>query len=60
MKKYLTVVFEYDQGAKLPQELLEVFRTHCQYQDITITAVSLEDEITRNEQLEEDSYNEDE
>lgn len=55
-KKYLTVVFEYNQGAKLPQELTAAFASDSmEYRDTKITAVSLEDEISRVERLEAES-----
>lgn len=55
-KKYLTVVFEYNQGAKLSQELTAAFASDSmEYRDTKITAVSLEDEISRVERLEAES-----
>lgn len=55
-KKYLTVVFEYNQLAKLPQELTAAFASDSmEYRDTKITAVSLEDEISRVERLEAES-----
>lgn len=51
-KKYITVVFEYEQGAVLPEKLTEAFKGDGEYKDTRITAVSLEDEISRVEQLE--------
>ena len=55
-KEYLTVVFEYESGAKLPQELTDAFTSASgAYKDARITAVSMEDEISRCEQLENES-----
>ncbi len=52
-KKYITVVFEYEQGTKLLQALTTAFSSDSRiYIDAKITAVSMEDEITRCEQLE--------
>lgn len=51
-KKYITVVFEYEQGAALPQELTEAFKGNGEYRGTCISAVSLEDEISRVEKLE--------
>jgi len=51
-KKYITVVFEYEQGATLPKELTEAFKIGSEYKDTLITAVSLEDEISRVDKLE--------
>ena len=52
-KKYMTVVFEYEEGANLPMNLTTAFSSYDKkYEDTTITAISLEDEISRVEQLE--------
>ena len=52
-KNYLTVVFEYEEGATLPQELTTAFASPSMtYGDTRITAVSMEDEISRVERLE--------
>jgi hypothetical protein len=51
-KKYMTVVFEYSDGAELPQEITKAFCGDGSYKDTTITAVSLEDEVSRVELLE--------
>lgn len=52
-KKYITAVFEYEDGASLPQELTAAFASPSMaYSDARITAISMEDEITRVEQLE--------
>jgi len=51
-RKCITVVFEYDDGAKLPLKLTEAFAKNEAFQDVKISAISLEDEITRVEQLE--------
>ncbi|WP_045861695.1 hypothetical protein [Teredinibacter purpureus] len=51
--KYMTVVFEYEDGAALPLELTAAFKgERSAYKDTTITAISFEDEISRVEQLE--------
>jgi hypothetical protein len=49
----MTVVFEYEDGAELPAELTSAFKTDSMiYRDTKITAISLEDEISRVERLE--------
>ena len=59
-KKYITVVFEYDEGAELPKKLTKAFADNAEFEDSKITAVSLEDEFSRIEtlekELEESSY----
>lgn len=52
-KNYLTVVFEYETGAQLPKDITEAFAGDRKYHGVEITAVSLEDEISRVEQLEQ-------
>ena len=53
MEKYITVVFEYEQGASLPKELFKAFATEDRvYKDTQITGVSTEDEFVRVENLE--------
>lgn len=53
-KKYLTAVFEYDESAEVPRAITEAFKSDSMmYGDVKVTAISLEDEITRCEQLEE-------
>ena len=53
-KKYLTAVFEYEDGAELPKALTEAFASETmKFQDTRITAVSMGDEILRCEQLEQ-------
>jgi hypothetical protein len=52
MNKYITVVFEYSDGSKLPQELSLAFSTGGQYKDTVITAMSLKDEISELDKLE--------
>lgn len=52
-KQYITAVFEYEKGAKLPAKLTEAFKSESMvYEDVKITAISLEDEISRVESLE--------
>jgi hypothetical protein len=52
-KQYLTVVFEYEEGAKYPSELTSAFANNDgKFKDVNITAMSREDEITRIEKLE--------
>lgn len=49
----MTVIFEYEEGANLPMNLTTAFSSYDKkYEDATITAISLEDEISRVEQLE--------
>ena len=50
--QYLTVVFEYDDGAKYPSKITQAFADGGQFEDATITAMSREDEITSVEKLE--------
>ena len=51
-KQYLTAVFEYDDGAEYPSKLTQAFADGGKFEDVTITAMSREDEITRVEKLE--------
>ena len=51
-KKFITAVFEYNQGDHFPAALTEAFAKDVLFHGVRITAVSLEDEITRVEQLE--------
>lgn len=54
MKRYMTVVFEYDAGDVLTSKLAEAFASPSQeYEGTMITAISLEDEIKRVEELED-------
>jgi hypothetical protein len=48
----MTVVFKYEGGAELPKKLTKAFAENGQFEDTEITAISLEDEISRVEQLE--------
>lgn len=52
-KRYITVVFEYTDGAALPKELTTAFKDGGSYRDAVITAISMEDEISRVEQFEQ-------
>jgi hypothetical protein len=53
-KKYMTVVIEYENGAKTPLEFTQAFSTEdSKYGDSRITAISMEDQISRVEQLEQ-------
>lgn len=52
-KRYLTAVFEYEEGAELPKAITDAFKSDSMmYKDAKVTAVSLEDDISRCEQLE--------
>lgn len=51
-KQYLTAVLEYEEGAKLPSKLTAAFAEGGKFEDVKITAMSREDEITRVEKLE--------
>jgi len=53
-KKYITAVFEYEEGAEFPAQITAAFAKNEAFQGVKITAVSLEDEITREEQLDDD------
>ncbi len=53
MKKYITAVFEYCQGDEFPTQLTKAFADDEMFHGVKITAVSLEDEFTRIEKLEE-------
>ncbi|WP_156144506.1 hypothetical protein [Vibrio hyugaensis] len=50
MTKFLTVVFKYEEGAELPQKLTKSFAEQQPFEDADITALSLEDEISRLEE----------
>ncbi|WP_045861697.1 hypothetical protein [Teredinibacter purpureus] len=53
-KRYITAVFEYDEGALLPKKLTEAFKSESMmFEDTRITAISLEDEISRAEKMED-------
>jgi len=52
-KQYLTVVFEHDGKSNLPKKLTKSFAENVDFEGCRITAVSLEDEISRVEKLEE-------
>ena len=47
-KKYITVVFEYEEGANLPLEITKAFCSDSR----EFQGVSMEDEISRLEELE--------
>ena len=55
MTKFMTVVIKYEEGAELPKKLTKAFAENGQFEDAEITAISLEDEISRVEQLEAES-----
>ncbi|MEZ9205586.1 hypothetical protein AB4455_02975 [Vibrio sp. 10N.261.46.E12] len=52
MSKFMTVVFKSEEGAELPQKLTKAFADQRPFENTDITAISLEDEISRVEQLE--------
>ncbi|WP_157733323.1 hypothetical protein [Vibrio anguillarum] len=52
MTKFMTVVIKYEEGAELPKKLTRAFAENVPFEDAEITAISLEDEISRVEQLE--------
>ena len=52
MTKFMTVVIKYEEGAEFPKKLTKAFAENGQFEDTEITAISLEDEISRVEQLE--------
>jgi hypothetical protein len=53
-KRFITVVFEYQEGAGLPSKLTKAFASDSRnFEDVKISAVSMEDEISRAEELEE-------
>lgn len=52
MSNFMTVVIKYHEGAELPQKLTKAFTGNGQFEDAEITAISLEDEISRVEELE--------
>lgn len=52
MNNFMTVVIKYRKGAELPKKLTKAFTTNGQFEDAEITAISMEDEISRVEQLE--------
>ena len=52
-KKKMTVVFEFEDGAELPKGLTEAFASSSmEFCDTRITAISMDDEISRVEELE--------
>jgi len=55
MAKFMTVVFAYEEGSKLPLKLTQAFAERSPFEDADITAISFEDEISRVEQLEDES-----
>ena len=55
MSKFMTVVFVYEEGAKLPLKLTQAFAERSPFDDASITAISFEDEISRVGQLEDES-----
>jgi hypothetical protein len=52
---FMTVVIKYEEGAELPKKLTKAFAENVQFEDVEITAISLEDEISRVEVLEQDA-----
>jgi len=42
MAKYLTVVFEYENGAELPKKLIKAFADNSKFEDVKILAASHE------------------
>ncbi len=52
-QKAMTVVIRYDEGAELPQRLTGAFADNAPFEGVTITAISLEDEISPVKQLED-------
>ncbi|EHA1126440.1 hypothetical protein FG475_15070 [Vibrio navarrensis] len=52
MTKFMTVVIKYEEGAELPKKLTKALTESGEFEDAEITAISLEDEISRVEQLE--------
>ncbi|HHP0488785.1 TPA: hypothetical protein ACRZ4F_005199 [Vibrio harveyi] len=54
MMKFITVVFKYEEGAELPKKLTKAFAEQLPFEDADITAISLEDEISRAERLKAD------
>lgn len=52
MKKYLTVVFEHDGQSDFIAKLSEAFANDVDFEGCRITAMSLEDEISRVEKFE--------
>lgn len=55
MAKFMTVVFEFEEGAELAKKITSAFQSDSMmYEDAKITAVSMENEISRAERLEFD------
>ena len=52
-KRYFTVVFEHEGSAPFLQSITKSFKDTAEFHGVRIVAVSLEDEITRAEQLEQ-------
>lgn len=53
MKNFMTVVFQYDDGAEYPQKLMKAFQENVNVEDTKISAISLSAEITKVEQFED-------
>lgn len=52
-KQYFTAVFEYEGEAPFLKEITTAFKDGVEFNGVRVTGVSLEDEMTRVEQLEE-------
>ncbi|MBY8168115.1 hypothetical protein KW507_15680 [Vibrio fluvialis] len=52
MPEVMTIVFQYEKGASLPQRLTKAFADNAPFEGVHITAISREDEISRVESLE--------
>lgn len=52
MTNFMTVVIKYESGAELPKKLTKAFTESVHFDDVEITGISFEDEISRVEQLE--------
>lgn len=57
MEQFMTVVFKFQEGASLPKKLTQAFCADSKYEDVEITAISCDDEISRVERLEADCKN---
>ncbi len=54
--KHMTIAIKYDAGAELPSKLSEAFAEQKKYEGLEITALSLENEFVRLEELEEKEH----
>ncbi|WP_435000193.1 hypothetical protein ACRZ5S_22515 (plasmid) [Vibrio scophthalmi] len=54
MTNFMTVVFKYENDAEFPKNITRAFMGNGEFEDVEITAVSCEDEISRLEKFEQE------